>query len=120
MQNPHHLKKRADEIHSALDPIAQRRRTTATAMARVMNSFGDEVILVASSQNGLSPTQRAMLKPNEIAVRGRGHAEVTIINYAQSNNLKVLEVAASRAICSACAFVINNAGAIPVSPLKNK
>lgn len=118
MQNPHHLKKRADEIHSALDSIAQRRRTTATAMARVLNGAGDEIILVASSQNTLAPAQRAMLKSNEMAIRGRGHAEFTIINYAQQNNLKILEVAASRPICSACASVIKNAGAIPVSPLK--
>ena len=55
MQNPHHLKKRADEIHSALDPIAQRRRTTATAMARVLDHTGEEIILVASSQNTLAP-----------------------------------------------------------------
>jgi RHS repeat-associated protein len=110
------LKSRADEIHSLLDPVAQRFRTTAVVRAR--GADGAEVLVVASSNRVLAPAQKAGLRGGEIAAEGTGHAEVTALQTAKAMGLQPLEVAASRPICGPCAEAIRDAGAIPVSPLR--
>jgi hypothetical protein len=108
------LAKRAAEVHGALDPIAQNMRTTAAAS--VTDANGNTSVLVGSSNNTLSPAQRAALQPGETAVSGPGHAEVTVINAAQSQGMTVNAVAASRTICPDCQQAIQAAGARPVNP----
>ena len=110
------LRQRANEIQGTLKPATQRRTTTAVASATTTE--GASTTLVAFSEVSLRPAQRAALKPGEVAVSGKGHAEVTILNYAQQNGITVTAVAASRPICSSCATAIQNSGAIPASPLK--
>jgi RHS repeat-associated protein len=68
---------RAKELHSALDPRAQRMRTTAVTETK------EGVRVVSSSNNRLSPAQRAQLGKNEIEGVGKGHAEVTGVNAAK-------------------------------------
>ena len=97
------LEERAKEIHSILDPIAQSKRTTAI----VETAEGQN--LVSSSAQSLTPAQRAALGPNEIAVSGQGHAEVTGLNAAKNMNLTPTNVAASRRICTNCAGEIVDA-----------
>jgi hypothetical protein len=110
------LADRAKEIHSALSPATQSRNTTAVASATT--SEGNNVILVGSNENKLRTPQIQALKPGEIPVEGEGHAEITILNHASANGMKVNAVAASRPICANCATAINNAGAQAASPLK--
>ncbi|WP_162946178.1 DUF6443 domain-containing protein [Chitinophaga barathri] len=110
------LAARATEIHGTLPAATQSRTTTAVASATTAE--GNSVTLVGSSEARLRPAQRAALNPGEIAVSGQGHAEVTVLNYAQANSMTVSAVAASRPICPGCAVAINNAGAVPASPLK--
>ena len=110
------LETRAGEIHSTLSPETQRRTTTAVASATTAD--GKSVRLVASSEKNLRPAQRAALQPGEIAVSGKGHAEATIVNHANTNGMTVHSVAASRPICSGCATTIQNTGAATASPLK--
>jgi len=111
------LEARANEINSTLDPYAQSRRTTAVADATTAD--GNNITLVASSQKTLAPVQRAALKPGEVAVSGEGHAEITILDYANKNNMTVNKIAASRPICDDCAAGMQKAGASPASPLKS-
>jgi hypothetical protein len=40
------------------------------------------------------------------------------VNYAQQNGLRLLEVGATRPICPRCAALIDQAGAVPVTPLQ--
>jgi hypothetical protein len=110
------LELRAKEIHSAL-PEATQRRTT-TAVAEVTNPDGSKQILVASSEKNLRPSQRAALRPGEVAVVGKGHAEQTIIDAAKAGGQKVDAVAASRPICPSCATGIRSVGARAASSLK--
>jgi RHS repeat-associated protein len=110
------LEARASEIHSALSPETQSRNTTAVASATT--SDGKSVTLVGSNENKLRGPQIAALKPGEIPVEGKGHAETTILNHAAANGMTVNAVAASRPICANCAAAISNAGAVPASPLK--
>jgi filamentous hemagglutinin len=98
----------------ALDPIAQSMRTTAAAS--VTDSNGVTSVMVGSSQNTLSPAQRALLGPGETAVTGAGHAETTVINAAQAQGMQVNAVAASRTICATCQQAIKDAGARAVNP----
>jgi RHS repeat-associated protein len=107
---------RVRDIHNALDPIAQSRRTTAIVEA--VDSSGNVTRIVASSENSLSAAQRAALRPGEVAATGPGHAEVTALNAAQQMGLTPVNVGASRPICPSCAGAIQNAGATPVTPLK--
>lgn len=110
------LAERAKEIHGALSVRTQ--NTTTTAVASATTSEGQSTTLVGFSEKNLRKPQMAVLKPGEVAVTGKGHAEVTILNHASANGMKVNAVAASRPICSGCATAINNAGAVPASPLK--
>lgn len=103
---------RASELHGKLDPVAQTRRTTAVLSAEDAN--GKTSILVGSSRPTLSPGQRAALQPGETGVAGQGHAEVTVVNAAISQGLKVKGVAASRPICPECQQVIKKAGGRPL------
>ena len=110
------LAERANEIHSTL-PLRTQNATT-TAVASATTSEGNNVTLVASSEPKLRTPQIQALKSGEMAVEGKGHAEVTILNHASANGMSVNAVAASRPICANCATAINNAGAVTASPLK--
>ena len=105
---------RAEEIHGALHPIAQTMRTTA--VADVTNSGGTISRLVSSSENSLSPAQRAVLQPGETAVSGSGHAEQTILNHAMQNGQVVNSMGVSRAPCAICAQMLKDAGVDVAGP----
>jgi len=108
---------RATAIQGAQDSFGQTKSTVAAAS--VTDANGNTSVMVGSSRNALTPSQRAALAPGETAVTGKGHPEVTVINAAQKQGLKVNAVGASRPICDSCAQAIKNAGAKPVTPLKN-
>lgn len=109
---------RATEIHQAVPKATQTRTTIAVADAT--DAGGKPVKIVGSSENRLRVAQRNMLKANEVEAKGKGHAEVTILNYAQQNGFDVLNIGASRPICEGCEVWINNAGVTPTTPLKRK
>jgi len=106
------LEARAKELHGLLDPRAQRMRTTAVTETE------EGVTYVSSSQNTLSPAQRAALKPEEVAAEGAGHAEVTGINAARQAGHTPTQTAASRPICPTCAEKLKQESVKPASPLK--
>jgi len=58
------------------------------------------------------------LAPGETLAPGLGPAEADVVNFAQQNGLRLLEVGATRPICPNCATLIERAGAQPVTPLK--
>ena len=105
---------RAQEIHSALDPIAQNMRTTA--VGEVSNADGSTSTLVASSRSTLSPAQRAVLRPGETAVSGAGHAEQTILNNAAQNGQTVTRMGVTRTPCPTCAQMLNQASVAVQGP----
>lgn len=99
------LTARAGQIHGALTtPIAQNMRTTAVAATKEGGRF------VASSQNTLSKSQRAVLNAGETAVRGAGHAEVTAVRGAQAAGQTPVSVGASRKVCSNCSQFLKENG----------
>lgn len=103
---------RASEIHGALDPRAQRARTTA------VTETTEGTRVVSSSEPRLAPSQRAALQPGEVEGIGVGHAEVTGIEAAKSMGLTPIGTAASRPICPSCAIYLEVQNVAPLSPLK--
>ena len=104
------LAARAQEIHSALDPIAQAQRTTA-----ILRTSGGDII--AGGTRDLAPAQRALLGPGEIAATLPGaHAEITALSAARAGGLIPETLATTRAICPACAAVIEANGGTLTSP----
>jgi RHS repeat-associated protein len=95
---------RANEIHSVLSPIAQDMRTTAVLET-------DTVRVVAAGGRDLSPAQRALLGPGEVAAKLPGaHAEVTALQHAAENGLTPQALGVTRDICPACQAAIRASG----------
>jgi ferredoxin len=111
------LQQRADDIHATLGTVTQDKVTTAVGLATTAD--GNNVTLVASSEKVLRPAQIAALQPGEVAVSGVGHAEATIMNYADKTGMSVQAVAANRPICTSCAVSVASGGAQAVTPYKN-
>jgi RHS repeat-associated protein len=111
--NSNVLKVRADQIHSTLDPRAQRARTTAVTEA--VGPDGSVTRIVSSSERRLSPVQRQALQAGEIEGIGVGHAEVTGVNAAREMGLMPRATAASRSMCSSCAQFLDQQGIVRAS-----
>jgi RHS repeat-associated protein len=104
------LAERAAQIHGALDPIAQGVRTTA-----VLETNAGRII--AGGARDLTPLQRALVGPGEIAAQAPGvHAELTALGQAAKMGASPLEMAVTRAICPSCAAAIEASGGVLTSP----
>ncbi|MBK8909905.1 MAG: hypothetical protein IPM61_01110 [Chlorobi bacterium] len=116
-QSAAQLEARAVQIHQATSQATQNRTTVAVAE---VNVNGQTTRYIASSENALRPSQRAMLSKNEVMVKGQGHAEATILQHLDRSGISARNalIAASRPICPSCAAMIEAAGAIPASTLK--
>jgi RHS repeat-associated protein len=98
------LAERAEQIHGALNSIAQQMRTTA-----VLETTGGRI--VAGGGPDLTPAQRAALGPGETAARlPKAHAEVTALTHAAQAGTLPVAIAATRIICPACAAAIEASG----------
>lgn len=82
------------------------------------DASGARQVLVGTSEPRGYLRPGVTLAPGETLAPGLCHAEVDIVNYAQQNGLRLLEVGATRPICPACAAAIEEAGARAVTPLK--
>lgn len=98
------LAERAKEIHSVLDKVARKLRTTAVLET-------DAGRIVAGGTRDLSPPQRVALKQGEIAAKAPNlHAEVTALNEAASIGATPSELAVTRTICPECVALIESLG----------
>jgi hypothetical protein len=115
-QNPSQVvTTRVGELRGAI-PTAQQGRITM-GVAVVEDANGVRSVLVSSSEaRGLRPG--VTLQPGEILVRGTGHAEANIIAHAQANNLRVVDIGATRPVCVPCQDAINPTGANISTPLR--
>ena len=125
------LEKMAHSIHGeSLKPGGSARafNSETVAVAVLEDSTGERQTVAASSRGRMSRAQAARaamlgISPlNMPNVSGPGgHAEVNIINrYAEANNMRVVDIAASRPICCSCNEEINRHGANAASPIKQK
>lgn len=102
---------RVEAVHGALDPIAAGRRTTAA-----LDTVEGTRVLAAGGRD-LSPAQRALMAPGEVAAKSPGvHAEITALQHAEQHGLTPAEMAVSRAICPSCKAAIEQSGGQLTSP----
>ena len=107
---------RVAELRATIPVAQQGRITMGVGLAEDAN--GVKQILIATSEPRGYLRPGVTLKSGEILVKGTGHAEVDIVNYTLQNNLKLLEIGATRPICSQCFSVIDSIDAATVTPLK--
>lgn len=99
------LASRVDELHGALDPIAQNSRTTAVMSTRE----GSDIL--ASGGRDLSPAQRALAGDGDVLARlPSAHAEITALDAAAKAGLTPSEIAVSRLICPEWQAAIEGSG----------
>jgi RHS repeat-associated protein len=103
---------RAQEIHQAVGKVTR----TKTTISVVETAEG--VRVVGSSEKRLRPAQRKLLKKDDVAAEGSGHAEVTAIQQAEKLGLTPTGVAASRPICATCQKLLQDKGIAPLSGVK--
>ena len=101
------LEGRANEIHSALSPIAQTHRTTAVLSTKVCK-------IVSCGGNDINSKQMDVLKTGEIVAKEKKlHAEVKALQKAREWGLTPKALGVSRKICPACtAFIIKSGGTL--------
>ncbi|WP_308314609.1 LamG-like jellyroll fold domain-containing protein [Streptomyces gilvus] len=107
---------RAKELHEGLRTDAEdggyayKNDTTAVVMAR--DTEGNVRTVVASNRPYVPKAIKGQLdsKAGEVWANGRGHAEVTALNYIEKNNWTFLGGAANRNICAFCENAIRDSG----------
>jgi hypothetical protein len=105
------LDTRVKEVHGTIDRIAQSQRTTAVL------ETADGTRIVASGGRDLTPAQRALLGPGEIAAKSPGsHAELTALEHAVRSGLHPAQINASLPFCPECIKAIESAGGKITSP----
>jgi RHS repeat-associated protein len=110
--NAQRLQTRATEVHAGLDPIAQEMRTTAAIQARKPN--GELVdVLSAGAARDLSPGQRAVLRPGELAAKLPGaDAEMTGLSFITKQGWDPVAGGISRDACPVCRYMIEASGGV--------
>ena len=98
------LEERANAVQNIQKhPVALNSSTTSFAE---IEKDGVSKIVAASSRPQFSKAQRNSLQLGETEVKGTGHAETTIIKYANKHGYTVKRIAASRPICTSCEPII--------------
>jgi filamentous hemagglutinin len=88
------------------------------SVAIVEDVSGTRSVLIGTSEPGGYLRPGVQLRPGESLIPGLGHAEEDIINYAKANNLKVIEIGATRPVCPTCVRTITLSGARITTPIK--
>ncbi|WNG18460.1 hypothetical protein [Cystobacter fuscus] len=107
---------RVAELRAALPSAQQGRITMGVGLAE--DASGAQRMLIGTSEPRGYLRPGVLLKSGETLAPGLGHAEADIVNFTQQYGLRLLEVGATRPICPSCAAAIEEAGAVPVTPLK--
>ncbi len=107
-------------INSFLSQIPENSKGRITmGVAVVEDANGVRSILVSTSEPNGYLRPGVSLQYGDKVVAGTGHAEADIISYANANNLKVIDIGATRPVCANCQDTIQSTGANISTPLKN-
>ncbi|GIW80329.1 MAG: hypothetical protein KatS3mg105_2136 [Gemmatales bacterium] len=108
---------RVGELRAAI-PTAQQGRITM-GVAVVEDANGVRSVLVSTSEPRGYLRPGVTLRPGENdGCWNRPHAEADIIAYAEANNLRVIDIGATRPVCVPCQNAINPTGANISTPLR--
>ena len=107
-------------INSFLSQIPENSKGRITmGVAVVEDANGVRSVLVSTSEPNGYLRPGVSLQYGDKVVAGTGHAEADIISYANANNLKVIDIGATRPVCANCQNTIQPTGASISTPLKN-
>lgn len=116
-ENPSELvQARVEELRTAIPENSRGRITMGIAV--VEDASGNRSVLVSTSEPRGYLRPGLSLKPGETMVVGTGHAEADIVAHADANNLKVIDIGATRPVCAGCQSAIGPTGANVSTPLK--
>ena len=110
------LNSRITELQKAI-PKGSKGRITM-AVAEVEDITGNRFNLVSTSEPRGYLRPGVTLKPGEIMVTGTGHAEVDIVKYANAHNLKIINIGATRPVCTTCVGAIETTTGTIVTDIK--
>jgi hypothetical protein len=107
---------RAGELHKSLwkgseggdGGYAYKNDTTAVVMAR--DAGGNVRSVVASNRSYVPRAIKSQLTDGEVYASGKGHAEMTALDYIQKNGWEALGGATNRNICAFCENAIRDMG----------
>jgi filamentous hemagglutinin len=97
-------------------PRKQKGRITM-AVAVVEDTTGRRFVLIGTSEPDGYLGPGVVLRPGERMVGGIGHAEKNIVEYAQANQLRLIDIGATRPICVPCQDLIIPTGANISTPV---
>jgi hypothetical protein len=118
-ENPSGLvKSRVGELTTAICDGAKSRITMGVAVVEDAN--GVRSVLVSTSEPRGYLRRGVTLKPGETMVVGTGHAEADLVAYAKANNLKIVDVGATRRVCVPCQDALGPTGANISTPLRKR
>lgn len=110
------VKLRVEELLAQIPANSKGRITMGVAVVEDQN--GIRKILVSTSEPRGYLRPGVTLKEGETVIAGSSHAERDIIKYAEENNLKVIDIGATRPVCAECAEAIAHTDANISTPLK--
>ena len=110
------VKDRVGELKDSIPDNSKGRITMAAAV--VEDQDGARTMLISTSEPRGYLRPGVELNPDEVLVPGTGHAEADIVSYANQNGLSIVDIGATRPVCSACADAIAPTGANISTPLK--
>ncbi len=115
-QKNYDVAQRAKELHAKLGKVTQDKTTTAVGFTN------EEIGIVGSSEGKLRKSIRKELYDFEIEAKGEPgqHAEEYVIEEAESQNLHLNQIAASRDICIECQELIDENGIEAKTPFSGK
>ena len=113
---------RAATLQNALPDGSKGRTTMAVGIVEDGSGIRQTIVGTSEKNGYLRPEVRALVQENNWTVANGFslHAEQNVVQFAQTNNYRVIAVGAGRAICPSCANCIENAGGIIASPMKMK
>lgn len=110
------VQNRIESLLSQIPKNTQGRITMGVAV--VENKDGIRSVVVSTSEPRGYIRPGVVLQPGETIIVGTGHAEADIVSYANANGLKIIDIGATRPVCSTCQDVIRPTGANITTPLK--
>ena len=115
--NPSQLvQSRVDDLLSQIPENSQGRITMGVAVVEDANGVRSVLVSTSEPRGYLRPG--VSLQPGETVIPGTGHAEADIVNYANANGLKVIDIGATRPVCPGCQNTIAPTGANITTLLK--
>jgi hypothetical protein len=112
-----YIQNRVEELKESIPEAQKGRITMAAGLAK--KSPEKNIVLIGTSEPRGYLRPGVTLKPGEVKVLGDSHAEQNIVSYIIASNLKLINIGATRPVCSACVRVIKPTKARIVTPLKD-